>query len=89
MMRAELDGREIACCGAFHSRIAQALGFPDWYGRNLDALYDCLTDLPAGTELVIRHFDGLEGALGGRYAGLIRRVLDAAAEEGNFSWREE
>ncbi len=26
--------------------IGRALEFPDWYGANLDALYDCLTDLP-------------------------------------------
>ncbi len=26
--------------------IGRAFGFPDWYGANLDALYDCLTDLP-------------------------------------------
>lgn len=25
--------------------IAQALSFPDWFGHNLDALYDSLTDL--------------------------------------------
>lgn len=25
--------------------IARAFGFPDWFGANLDALYDCLTDL--------------------------------------------
>ena len=25
--------------------IGRAFGFPDWYGANLDALYDCLTDL--------------------------------------------
>ncbi|MDD5295583.1 MAG: barstar family protein [Rhodocyclaceae bacterium] len=24
---------------------AQALAFPDWFGQNLDALLDCLTDL--------------------------------------------
>jgi hypothetical protein len=26
-------------------KLGQALGFPDWYGQNLDALKDCLTDL--------------------------------------------
>jgi RNAse (barnase) inhibitor barstar len=25
--------------------IGRAFGFPEWYGANLDALYDCLTDL--------------------------------------------
>jgi RNAse (barnase) inhibitor barstar len=25
--------------------IGRALDFPDWYGANLDALFDCLTDL--------------------------------------------
>lgn len=24
--------------------LGKALSFPDWYGANLDALYDCLTD---------------------------------------------
>ena len=31
--------------------IAQSLAFPSWFGANLDALYDCLTDLPDGTAL--------------------------------------
>jgi RNAse (barnase) inhibitor barstar len=26
--------------------IGRAFAFPEWYGGNLDALYDCLTDLP-------------------------------------------
>lgn len=28
-----------------HTYLAEELDFPDYYGRNLDALYDCLTDL--------------------------------------------
>ncbi|MEV0322328.1 barstar family protein [Streptomyces sp. NPDC050658] len=31
---------------AFMDRCARALGLPDWFGRNWDALADCLTDLP-------------------------------------------
>ena len=27
-----------------HRELAKALNFPDWYGMNLDALYDCLTE---------------------------------------------
>lgn len=37
---------------SFHDRIAAAAGFPAYYGRNLDALWDCLTDQPEGTVLV-------------------------------------
>lgn len=28
-----------------HSYLAQMLDFPDYYGKNLDALFDCLTEL--------------------------------------------
>ncbi|WJV50068.1 barstar family protein [Streptomyces flavofungini] len=31
--------------GAFMDRCADALTLPDWFGRNWDALADCLTDL--------------------------------------------
>lgn len=34
-----------------HNLLADALSFPDWYGNNLDALYDCLTDLEAPVHL--------------------------------------
>ena len=35
----------IATKQQLHNALAEALHFPDWYGHNLDALYDCLTDL--------------------------------------------
>ncbi len=41
-------------------RIAAALGFPDWFGQNWDALEDCLTDLSwrgaDGTVLLFTEF---------------------------------
>ena len=84
-----LDGREVCSGAAFHSLIAQILGFPAHYGRNLDALYDCLTELPDGTELVICHFDALRENLGEVCAGRILRVLSDAAGEGRFRFRCE
>ena len=28
-----------------HQALKEALGFPEYYGHNLDALHDCLTDM--------------------------------------------
>lgn len=35
-----IDGR-----GSFHDAFASALGFPAWYGRNMDAWIDCMSSL--------------------------------------------
>ena len=37
----QLDGNLIKQRG--HDYLAEALNLPDYYGKNLDALYDCLT----------------------------------------------
>ena len=58
----------------FHAAIAQALSFPDWYGHNLDALMDCLTDLD-NAHVVFYHWQELTWAEG------FWRVFGQAAEE--------
>ncbi|MBQ2895809.1 MAG: barstar family protein [Oscillospiraceae bacterium] len=82
------DAQNVRTCGAFHARLKELLAFPDWYGGNLDALYDCLTDLPRGTRLVIRNFAAMEACLGPRYTAKLRRVFNDAAAEGRFCWEE-
>ena len=42
---AGLDAARIDAEQALFERVAQALDFPDWFGRNWDALEDCLGDL--------------------------------------------
>lgn len=39
--------------GGFYSRIAAALEFPSYFGHNLDALWDALTDLTAPYAVII------------------------------------
>lgn len=83
-----LDVSELRSCGAFHARLKETLSFPVWYGGNLDAMYDCLTDLPSGTKLMIHGFSALEAHLGERYTAKLRRVLNDAAADGRFGWEE-
>src|SRR5438876_1591342 len=44
-----------------HAALAAELAFPDYYGRNLNALNDCLSDLlipdESGRALVFSHYD--------------------------------
>ena len=79
-MRFVLDGSSVGNRETLHRVLAAGLQFPDWYGGNLDALHDCLTEINQPTELVIRGSDALETALGS-YAAAFRRVLiDCAAQ---------
>jgi hypothetical protein len=51
-----LDGAELVNKRTTLDGIAAVLSFPEWAGRNLDALYDCLTDLswlPEGEHVLI------------------------------------
>lgn len=56
-MFCSIDCSEIANAQELHLTIARYLKFPHWYGHNLDALYDCLTDLPQDTWLYLSHWD--------------------------------
>tara|TARA_R110002126_G_scaffold28337_1_gene94151 strand:- start:678 stop:1016 length:339 start_codon:yes stop_codon:yes gene_type:complete len=41
----EIDGKKICTWPAFHDVFAAKLGFPSFYGRNMDAWIDCMTSL--------------------------------------------
>lgn len=46
----QIDGKLIKKDG--HDYLMEALNFPDYYGNNLDALYDCLCEINCEIELI-------------------------------------
>ena len=40
-----LDGNILADAAQVHDYLKELLNFPEYYGKNLDALYDCLTEM--------------------------------------------
>ena len=59
-----------------HAHIAEALGFPEYYGNNLDALFDCLTDMRA-CDIKIINSGGLNKLE--EYGGALMAVFKEAA----------
>ena len=85
-----LDGNLFKDVAITHKILKEKLELPDYYGQNLDALWDCLTgfiELPvcikwSKYKASCRYL--------GEYAEKLRNVFeDAAAELDNFSFQIE
>jgi ribonuclease inhibitor len=72
-----IDGRRMTTPEAAHAYLAKTLRLPDYYGRNLDALHDCLTDLSRDVWIVLINGDLMDAALGD-YAEKLRLVFTEA-----------
>ena len=56
-MICHIDCSDIANARQLHEKLSRFLNFPQWYGNNLDALYDCITELPSPIRLYLSHWD--------------------------------
>ena len=74
-----LDGSTSPTKEALHQHLARELNFPVWYGRNLDALFDCLTAVSEEVTITLDEA-ALTEALG-PYAQRVGKVLARAAEK--------
>ncbi len=72
----ELNCLAIRSAEDLHTALAQTLALPEWYGHNLDALYDCLTDIDCPIHLTLAHFEDL-----GDWASGFRAVFHDACME--------
>ena len=70
-----LNGALFGNGNQIHNYLANQLSFPTYYGRNLDALYDCLTERGEDTTLVLQNWPEE-----GPFARFLPVFLDAAAQ---------
>ncbi len=77
-----VDGATMSSKAHAMAAIAGALSFPGYFGANLDALYDCLTDLswlPTGEHVLIWSAPNvLATADPAAYQGIHKVLADAA-----------
>ncbi len=76
---AHLDGWAVDTAAGLHEGLAVALDLPDHYGRNLDALHDCLRDLTTPTVLLWDGWSPLARADGRTFA-VVTEILREHAD---------
>ncbi len=73
-----LDCRRLTERSSAHEYLEEIMSFPKYYGRNLDALYDCLLEVRE-CDIVLQYEK--EACLEGTYGERIIEVLEDAAFE--------
>ena len=86
-----LDGKELVDIQRTHLVLKELFNFPDYYGKNLDAFWDCITDYAIGCcqeeseKIIWKDFDISKHNLG-EYANTLLGLFREASEKyGGFT----
>ena len=83
-----IDGRKMTDREAAHTYLKRKLDLPEYYGRNLDALFDCLCEMN-NVQVVLTYVSEMKDNLR-RYADNLVNVFEAAEEKNpKFSFISE
>lgn len=81
-MRATINGKRVTDKESLHALLRQKLNLPQDCGRNLDAVYDILTEPGKDRIITVKHPELLRLRLGD-YADRLFRMLEDASESGH------
>ncbi len=79
-----INAKNCFSIGATHSYLKEQLELADYYGRNLDALWDLLMEISHPTKITLIHGDRLSLYLGDYGIRLYRTLVDASIENENI-----
>ncbi|MCR4760402.1 MAG: barstar family protein [Oscillospiraceae bacterium] len=79
-MTVNIDCSAITEESDFHRVFSSQLHLPGFYGKNLDALHDCLTSLPQKTVINLLHMQSLIDNLGPYGRAAINAIAHAERE---------
>ena len=78
--RVTLSGNKTTSREVLHTYLAKKLAFPSYYGKNLDALHDCLTERSTPLHITVTYSERLKKHLGDYGETLLQVLQDAAGE---------
>ncbi len=84
-----IDGAYMTERGTSYAYLAKRLGFPSYFGKNLDALYDLLTEPCEPRTLVIYNKKKLLLNLGNYGQRMLDTIQDAVRVNGNLFYTED
>ncbi len=84
-MQVIIDGRKMKDKQTLHAYLKEQCRFPEYYGNNLDALYDVLTDREEILEIRLEYAQELKEILCGYGEAFIETLEDAAASSKKFT----
>ncbi|RCX32409.1 MULTISPECIES: barstar family protein [Bacillus amyloliquefaciens group] len=81
-----IDGKDVTSTETLHRILKDQLDFPDFYGENLNALWDCLTGwIEYPLTLVWKNFEFSQKELGSDADDVLELFQEAQAElDGEF-----
>ena len=78
-----IDFKNINSRETLHNKLKKSLKFPEYYGMNLDAFWDCLTDIiDHGVVITLDNFDYIE-EYDAQYAKKIHEIFERSKHYAN------
>ena len=77
MKSVSLDAKKMVEKEKMHDYLAKKFDLPEYYGKNLDALFDCLCEINEPTLIKLKNENALEAGL---KESLTQLFLDVCAE---------